>query len=126
MSDILPFRRTDIIITPGAPGDRTPGVRLEPQTTRMGLQVVVAQPGAPFDGEYSLGVETAVANDDRDGEWHVTGDRISAIDQPGEFRLRLVRPVLDRVRLRIGTSALTPGNATFTVRWLADRPLRSP
>jgi len=117
--DILPFRSEVLTLTPVASGDFTPWVSPEKQVVKMGV-IVQTTINAPLDGSYDLIVETGP--EEGDGATQ-TGDQILVIEEAGTFRLQFSNPILDRVRLRVQTDALTPSNITFAVIFVADRQI---
>lgn len=117
--DIFPFQFAVPTLTPVMNGDATASVVPEKQCVRMGVTVVVTE-NAPFDGSYNLVVETLPNAADGAIE---TGDRIVQINGAGTLSVLFSNPIMDRVRLRVQTDAITPANATFAVTFQSDREM---
>lgn len=123
-NDVLPYSANEDEITPDADEVVSVGVTPAKQATRMGLTVIASEPGATPNGIYSVVIETAVAGDSADADWHQnSNDRIDGISEEGSYHMFLTEPVLDKVRARIITDAANPERLAFDLIWGCDTEL---
>lgn len=119
-TDILPFvvQEPLSVNVPIGGNVVTAGVQPAKQTGKMGLWLLLG--GIP-DGTFDLIVETALAATGPAGNWlQLTSSRLNGVTGANTYRLSLVDPVLDQVRVR---AVRTGGSdvATIATRWGSDR-----
>lgn len=120
--DVLPFHLETPQHVPVASISATRRVQPEAQACRMAVTVVV-EALAPLDGNYDLFVETCLPSGVVFTGFDQTGDRIMQINAPGTYSILISNPILDQLRMRVETDAVTPANAGITVTWHADRQM---
>lgn len=94
------------------------GVTLQAQTGALGFVLVFAANGPVF-GTHTVSIQTAV---DGANEWTDIGQTFPSITVAGTYQFFVARGVLDKVRVSIVSTSVTPiqSSALVTIHWLCD------